>query len=133
MTEEVVERRGSPRYEVVAEASVGSGGEAYVFPVRNISMSGAFVEVSPDKLPQLTLGAEIEILLTATAPSTPNDEVVNVRCVGRVVRIEFEQPPRVSGFGLAIRPVSVQDRSRMSALIVHLAHLPPPRPSTIAF
>jgi hypothetical protein len=133
MTEEVVERRGSPRYEVVAQASVGSGGEAYTFPVRNISMTGAFVEVSPDKLPQLTLGAEIEILLTATAPSTPNDEVVNVRCIGRVVRIDLEQPPHISGFGLAIKPATAEDRARMSSLIVHLAHLPPPRPSTIAF
>lgn len=129
----VPERRGEPRYELVAKANVASGGKAHLLLVQNISTTGAFVEGSPEDHSELTLGTELEVLLSATRPGMKEDEVVNIRCTGRIVRVEFKQPPRVGGFGLTIKPASPDDRARLRSLMVHLEHLPPPRPSTLRF
>src|SRR5215510_14501819 len=41
------DRRAAQRFEIVAQASVASGGSVHVLAVRNISASGAFLEARP--------------------------------------------------------------------------------------
>jgi hypothetical protein len=124
------ERRFAPRYELLAQANVASGEEAYLLSVRNISMTGAFLEGSPSDYPDLKLGAETELTLSASDPSMGDDEVVNVRCRGRVARVEAARPPHVGGFGITLEPMSTEDEARLRALVGRLA-LPPPRPASL--
>jgi len=125
------ERRHAPRYEVIAQANVGSGDEAYLIPVRNISATGVFLEGNPADYPHLTAGVELELVLSASAAGTADDEVINVRCRGRVARIEPGKPTRVGGFGLTMEPATKDEAVQMRALLGRLAHLPPPRPASL--
>jgi hypothetical protein len=125
------ERRHAPRYEVIAQANVGSGDEAYLMPVRNISSSGLFLEGNPAEHPELRPGADIEIVLSASAPGAADDEVANVRCRARVARVEPSRAGRLGGFGLTIEPASKDDAVRMRALLGRAAHVPPPRPASL--
>src|SRR5579872_5105913 len=103
------ERRHAPRFEVIAQANVGSGDEAYLIPVRNISATGVFLEGNPAEHPGLTAGVEVELVLSAAAAGTADDEVMNVRCKGRVVRIEPGKGTRAGGFGLTIEPATKEE------------------------
>jgi hypothetical protein len=125
------ERRRAARYDLIAQANVASGGEAYLLPVRNISTSGAFLEGSPSEHPDLQPGVEVEVVLSASTPGAKEDEVVNVRCKGRVARVEVGKPPRVGGFGITIEPASAHDAKNLQAIMSGLGHLPPPRPTSL--
>src|SRR5690242_89341 len=83
------ERRTETRFDIFAQANVATGGETYLMSVRNISGSGAFLEGRPKEHAELTVGAEIEVALSAAAQGMPDDEVVNVQCRGKVARIEL--------------------------------------------
>jgi hypothetical protein len=122
------ERRLAPRYEVIAQANVGAGDEATLMSVRNISTTGVFLEGNPAEHPELKLGALIELTLSASDPSQANDEVIEVRCKGRIARIEPARPPHAGGFGLTLTPANREDDDRLRALVGHLSHVPPPRP-----
>ena len=122
------ERRLAPRYELIAQASIGSGGDAYLMPVRNISTTGAFLEGRPEEHPDLKPGVELELVLSASAPGMGDDEVINLPCKGRVARVEPSRPPRAGGFGITLEPANKQDTARLQVLLRRLAHLPPPRP-----
>jgi hypothetical protein len=124
------ERRHASRYEVIAQANVASGGDAYLLPVRNISMTGAFLEGNPAEHADLKPGVEVEIVLSAAAAGMGDEEVVNIQCRGCVARIEPGKPPRLGGFGVTLQPASAADATRMQALLGRLAHVPPPRPAT---
>jgi hypothetical protein len=125
------ERRHATRYEVIAQANVGSGGEAYLLPVRNISMSGAFLEGSPAEHAELKPGVDVEIVLSAAAPGMGDDEVINIQCRGRIARVEPSNLSRTGGFGVTLEPASKEDAARMQALLGRLAHLPPPCPASL--
>jgi hypothetical protein len=120
------ERRHAPRYEVIAQANVGSGDEAYLMPVRNLSASGVFLEGSTSEYPELKLGAQIEIVLSASSTGAGDEEVESIRCTGRVARIEPGRPPRAGGFGVTMTPATADDAARMQSFLRRFAHVPPP-------
>jgi hypothetical protein len=122
------ERRLAPRYELIAQANIAAGDEAFLLPVRNISTTGAFLEANPAEHPDLKPGVDLEVVLSASAPGLSDDEVINIPCRGRIARIEPARPPRAGGFGITLEPVTKEDGVRLQALVGRLAHLPPPSP-----
>jgi hypothetical protein len=124
----VPDRRFTPRYDLIAQANVASGDEAFLMPVRNISTSGAFLEGNPSEFPDLKVGVELEIVLSASAPGMGDDEVLNIKGKGRVVRVEPAKPSRVGGFGITLQLATAEETACLDALIGVLSHLPPPRP-----
>jgi hypothetical protein len=126
----MAERRLAPRYELIAQASVASGGDAYLLAVRNISTTGVFLEGNPSEHPDLELGVELEIVLSASARGAKDDDVINVRCKGKVARIEVGKGPRPGGFGLTMQPATKEDAEHLQSLLGRLA-LPPPRPASL--
>jgi PilZ domain len=125
------ERRLAPRYEVLAQANIASGDEATLLPVRNISSTGAFLEGNPSDYPGLKLGAELEVTLSASDPSKVDGEVIDVRCKGRVARVEPAKATRVGGFGLTLAPATREDDARLRTLLARASHIPPPRPASL--
>lgn len=122
------DQRLAPRYDLIAQANVVSGDEAFLMPVRNISMRGAFLEGSPAEHPALKVGVELEVVLSASAPGMGDDEVLNIKCRGRIERIEPPKPSRAGGFGITLRLATAEETACLEALIGVLSHLPPPRP-----
>ena len=126
----VSDRRIAPRFEIVAQASVTSGGHVHVLPVRNISASGAFLEARPREHGDLVPGAEVEVSLSATVPGAAEDdvieidEVINIECRGRVARIQFRTPSSPSGFGITLEPKSAEAQERLEDLLSRLIALP---------
>jgi hypothetical protein len=124
------DRRTAQRFEIVAQASVASGGDVHVLAVRNISGSGAFLEARPREHADLVPGAEIEVSLSATLPGAAEDELINIDevikidCVGRVARIQFRTPTSPAGFGITLEPKTAQDQERLEDLLSHLISLP---------
>jgi hypothetical protein len=122
------DRRLAPRYDLIAQANVASGDEAFLMPVRNISTTGAFLEGNPAELPELKVGVELEIVLSASAPGMGDDEVLNIKGKGRIVRVEPAKASRVGGFGISLQLATVEETACLEALVGVLSHLPPPRP-----
>ena len=126
------DRRGAPRFDIVAQANVVSGGEVYLLSVRNISGAGAFLEGRPRDHADLVPGVEIEVSISATAPGMGDDEVINIDCVGRVARIELRTAAGPGGFGVTLEPKTAADRERLEDLLARLIDLPPAqRPASI--
>jgi hypothetical protein len=126
------ERRAAPRFEVIAQANVLSGGEMYLLPVRNISGSGVFLAGRPRDHADLVPGVEIEISISATAPGMGDDELLNIDCRGRVVRLEYRTATSPGGFGITLEPKTDRDQERLEELLGRLLELPPSqRPVTI--
>ena len=125
------ERRLAPRYEILAQANIGSGDEATLLPVRNLSATGAFLEGNPADHPALQLGVELEVTLSASEPTKADGEIIDVRCKGRVARVEPAKASRVGGFGLTLAPASREDDARLRTLLARASHLPPPRPASL--
>jgi hypothetical protein len=124
------DRRRAPRYELLAQASVGSGDEASLLPVKNISASGAFLEGDPAQHPELAAGAVVELVLSASAAGMADEDVFNIRCKSRVARVEPARPGHAGGFGVTLEAASVEDAARLKTLLSRLSHVPPPRPGT---
>jgi hypothetical protein len=122
------DRRFAPRYDLIAQANVASGDEAFLMPVRNISTTGAFLEGSPAEHPDLKVGVELEVVLSASTPGMGDDEVLNIKCKGRIVRVEPSKPSRPGGFGIALQLATAEETACLEALVGVLSHLPPPRP-----
>jgi hypothetical protein len=130
--DDTAERRGAQRFEVIAQASVASGGDVYLLTVRNISAAGAFLEGRPREHADLLPGVEIEVAISAAAPGMGDDEVINIECRGRVARIELRTPASPGGFGITMEPKTAQDRERLEDLLGRLIELPPAeRPASI--
>jgi len=129
-TSNLSDRRVAQRFEIIAQASVASGGNVHVLAVRNISASGAFLEARPREHAELVPGAAIEVSLSATLPGTAGDdaieidEVINVDCRGRVARIQFRTPSSPAGFGITLEPKTAADQERLEDLLGHLIALP---------
>lgn len=122
------ERRFAPRYDLIAQANIASGDEAFLMPVRNISTTGAFLEGDPAEHPDLKVGVELEIVLSASAPGMGDDEVLNIKCKGRVARVEPAKPSRAGGFGVTLHLATAEEAACLDVLVGVLSHLPPPRP-----
>lgn len=124
------DQRRDPRFEIVAQARLTSRAGVHVFPVRNISASGAFLEARPREHGDLVPGVEVEVSLSATIPGTAEedliniDEVIDIECRGRVVRIQFRTPTSPSGFGITLAPKTAHDQERLEDLLTRLIALP---------
>jgi hypothetical protein len=118
------ERRAAPRFEILAQASVVSGADVYLMPVRNISASGVFLEGKPKEHPDMSPGVEIEVTLSAASPDMGDDEVVNVRCRGKIARVEIGTPARPGGFGVTLAAMSPEEQEHLEDLISRLADIP---------
>ena len=126
------ERRATQRFEIIAQASVASGGEVYLLTVRNISGAGAFLEGRPRDHADLVPGVEVELTISATAPGMGDDEVINIDCLGRVARVELRTANGPGGFGIGLEPKTAEDRERLEDLLGRLIDLPPDqRPASI--
>jgi hypothetical protein len=126
------ERRAAQRFEIFAQANVLSAEEVYVMSVRNISGAGAFLEGLPKEHADLVPGVEIEVAISATAPGLGDDEVINIDCRGRVVRIELSSTNSSGGIGISLEPKTAEDRERLGDLLGRLIDLPPDqRPSSL--
>jgi hypothetical protein len=126
------ERRGAPRFEIIAQANVVSGGETYLLPVRNISGAGVFLEGRPRDHADLVPGVEIEVAISAAAPGMGDDEVINIECRGKIARIELRTAAGPGGFGVTIEPKTAADRERLEDLLGRLIDLPAAeRPASI--
>ena len=126
------ERRAAPRFEIIAQASVVSGGDVYLLTVRNISGAGAFLEGRPRDHADLTPGVEIEIAISATAPGMGDDEVINIECMGKVARVELRTAAGPGGFGITMEPKTAADRERLEDLLARLIDMPAAqRPASI--
>ncbi len=115
------ERRGGPRFEVFAQASIMSGGDSYLMSVRNVSAGGAFLEGSTREHPDLAPGVAIEIVLSPAAAELGDEEVVNIRCRGLVTRVEMGTPRQPGGFGVTLEPLSAADRTELEGLLRRLS------------
>jgi hypothetical protein len=121
------ERRETPRFEIFAQASVASGGEMHLMSVRNISASGAFLEGHPREHADLKPGVDIELALSAAAPGMDDDDVVNIECRGKVVRLVLPTAANPGGFGINLQPATAQDQERLEDLLGRLAEIPAPQ------
>ena len=119
------DRRAAPRFEIIAQASVATGGDIYLMSVRNISTSGAFLEGKPKEHPDLQPGTDVEVTLSGATPGMPDDEVVNIVCRGKVARVEIGTPARSGGFGITLEPASDAEREHLEDLLSRLADIPP--------
>jgi hypothetical protein len=123
------ERRVAPRLDVFAQASVVSGHDIYLMTVRNLSLSGAFLEGRAQDHPEIRPGFEVEVTLSAASPGMRDDEVVNIRCRGKVARIDLGSPGRPGGFGVTLEAMDHQDLERLQDLIGRLAGVQAPQRS----
>ena len=118
------DRRVAPRFEIIAQANVASGGDSYLMTVRNISVNGALLEGRPQEHADLAIGVEVELALSLTSPGLNDDEIVNVQCRGKVARIEPWTAQTPGGFGVTFDPASDKDRELLEELLGRLANLP---------
>jgi hypothetical protein len=137
-TNDWAERRGLPRFDIVAQARVVSGGETSVLKLRNISAAGAFLEGRARDHADLVPGVDLEVVISTTVPGTGGDdmididEVINIECRGRVVRRELRTPSSPGGFGITMEPKTAGDQERLEDLLGRLIALPPAqRPASI--
>jgi hypothetical protein len=124
------ERRVAPRFDILAQANVASGGDSYLMPVRNISATGAFLEGRPKDHADLAVGVDVELALSLTEPGMNDDEIVNIQCRGKVARIELSTAHGPGGFGVTLDAASDQDKERLEELIGRLTDLPASQRST---
>ena len=123
------DRRAAPRFEIVAQAKVVSGGQVHTLPLRNISASGAFLEGRPREHATLVPGAQIEVSLSVTVPGAADelisiDESINIECRGRVARTQLRTPSSLPGFGITIEPKTDADQERLEDLLSRLIAVP---------
>ena len=132
LSHDLADRRAAPRFSLIAQANVVSGGEVYLLTVRNISAAGAFLEGRPRDHADLVPGAEIEVVISAEAPGMGDDDVINIDCRGHVARIELKTASSPGGFGVSLEPKTNEDQERLEDLLSRLIELPPDqRPVTL--
>lgn len=113
------ERRGLPRIEVYAQANVASGGEVHLMAVRNISTGGVYLEGTPEEYPDLRPGTNIELVLFGSEDGAGDEEDLNIRCVGRIVRIDPGFPDkRPPGFGVTMEAADEDQKGRLTNLLL---------------
>jgi len=117
------ERRGAQRFEVVAQATVVAGEETHVLAVRNVSFGGVFLDGKPDEYPDLKRGAKLDIVLSGSEPGARDEDILNIRCTGQIVRIDpGSGPQRPPGFGVTLIPVDDDEQDRLNKLLLRLSN-----------
>ena len=121
-----LERRDSPRYEVMAQFEITHDGSTYIMAIRNISRSGMFVSTAGvEGLPNVTVNQELELVIFHPK------NLENIPVQVRVVRIVLDENPEEQGFGVAFSSVTDDARQQLSDLIdwakqsIHPPPLPP--------
>ena len=119
------ERRRYPRYEIIAQVTIRSGGENYLMDVGNISCSGVFI--SGDNLDSISFlyeGQELEMDLFTTA------HLENIRMKGRIVRFEYGSDGEKKGFGVEFAKATAETNDELLRLVNMAAESihPPPLP-----
>jgi c-di-GMP-binding flagellar brake protein YcgR len=121
-----MEKRGHPRYDILAQIRVKRGTVVHLMDVSNISLSGAFVATDSVAAQRwLRVGQELELDLFTT------DDLDNVRVTGRVVRILDQERTGARGFGVEFMRLEggTADRlRRIVALAAERSIHPPPLP-----
>jgi hypothetical protein len=119
------ERRRHPRYEIIAQVTIRSGGENYLMDVGNISCSGVFVYADNlDSISFLYEGQKLEMDLFTTA------HLENIRVKGRVVRFEYGSDGEKTGFGVEFTgetAIGNRELLRLVNMAAESIH-PPPLP-----
>ncbi len=121
------ERRRYPRYEIIAQVTIRSGGENYLMDVGNISCSG--VLISTDNLDSISFlyeGQNLEMDLFTT------EHLENIKVKGRVVRFEYGQDGAKKSFGVEFDKATAKGNVALLRLVNQAAESihPPPLPGS---
>jgi PilZ domain len=119
------ERRRYPRYEIIAQVTIRSGGENYLMDVGNISCSGVFISADNlDSISFLYEGQDLEMDLFTT------EYLENIKVKGRVVRFEYGADGEKKGFGVKFAKATSKDNDELLRLVNMAAESihPPPLP-----
>ena len=117
------ERRRFPRYEIIAQVTIRSGGENYLMDVGNISCSGLFISADNlDSISFLYEGQDLEMDLFTT------EHLENIKVKGRVVRFEYGPDGGKKGFGVEFAKATAQGNDALLRLVNMAAESihPPP-------
>ncbi|MCP4601009.1 MAG: PilZ domain-containing protein [Proteobacteria bacterium] len=121
-----IERRGHPRYDLMAQIRVKRGRVNYIMNVKNVSISGMFVTTERVKqMPWFRIGQNLEIDIFTT------EELENVRLSGRIVRIFDKGRSEQKGFGVEFISIEKEIREKLSRLVDLASQTsihPPPLP-----
>lgn len=87
--------------------------------VRNISVTGIFLEGPPAEYPDLTPGVELNLAIFTNQDGAGDDDPeANVACHAQIVRVDPGEPGRrPPGFGVSIDPVDDENRERLMQLL----------------
>ena len=106
------ERRGYPRYDLMAQIRVVDDDETYILDVDNISMTGIFIfSENVEELPWAKLGQKVEMDIFTT------NELENVQVQGLIVRISKKNSGAQSGFGASFTSIEKTSRERLRRLV----------------
>jgi hypothetical protein len=119
------ERRGHPRYEIMAQVRLESDTVNHILEVRNISISGLLVSTTGvEELASLSIGQKVELDIFNLT------ELDNIRVSGRVAREHRDE--HGTGYGVELTDMDPSTKEAMERL-VDLAYRqsihPPPLPT----
>jgi len=121
-----MEKRGHPRYDILAQIRVKRGTVVHLMDVSNVSLSGAFVATDSVAAHRwLRVGQELELDLFTT------DDLDNVRVTGRVVRILGQERTGARGFGVEFTRLERGSADKLRRMVEQAAERsihPPPLP-----
>ena len=110
----------------MAQVRVKRGGVTHILDVKNISLSGVFVNAGEGKdRARLRVGQELELDLFHV------DELENISVGARVVRVVEDLDPELTGFGIQFLEMDGEARDKMGILVDRAATAaltPPPLP-----
>jgi hypothetical protein len=104
------EKRLHPRHDLLAQVQVSAEAEVHVMSTDNISLGGVFIQGVPGEYPEITIGAELDLLIFDA-----NEMGGDVRCRARVVRIEADGDR--TGFGLKFVDLTQPNTARLRRLL----------------
>ena len=124
------ERRGHPRYDVMAQIRVKRGRTNYIMDVKNISIAGMLVESESIKnMPWFRVDQELEMDIFTTA------DLDNVRLKGRIARIIETEETGKDGFGVAFDDPDPESMTKLAVIVDRASQdsvRPPPLPEVPA-
>ena len=116
--EAVVNRRGSPRIEVFAQAEVRAN-DVKIMEVRNVSAGGVYLVGTQQEYPELVPDKDLGLVIFGSEDGVGDDPDFNIVCHARITRIDEGYPgKRPAGFGATIEPVDDDNRERLTNLLL---------------
>ncbi len=107
-----IERRGHPRYDIMAQIRVKRGRVNYIMNVKDVSLSGMYVISDKVKqMPWFRIGQNLEIDIFTT------EELENIRVNGSIVRMIEDTGAENEGFGVEFTSMEDDTRTRISRLV----------------